>query len=217
MTVFYPADFERVTDEAFSYLSADYGYTASPAERGGIFGSGFLRRFVRGSCEIAVCFGDADSQHLCTVGFRDDVGQDIAERSYTSRGLVTLLAQRHPAFVHPTRADLSGELTPGSVVAQYGSLLRDYAIDVIEGDFSAFPTLMYVLHHVDRKFPERAVRRFLGIYSAYEAVTEAVEDRRTKPGFAQRSDGFEIWRVQLDGTGFWGAGIPLDSSREHHG
>ena len=85
MTAFYLADFERVTDEAFSYLCADYGYTASPAERGGRFGSGFLRRFVRGSYQIAVVFGDADSPHLCVVGLQDDVGQGIAELHHVDR------------------------------------------------------------------------------------------------------------------------------------
>ena len=217
MATFSLAEFERVTDDAFSFLSAEYGYTALPAGSGGLFGSGFLRRFVRGSYEIGVGFGDADSHHLCSVEFRDDVGQDIVERSYTARGLVTLLAQRYPAFAHPTRTDLSNGATPKSILAQYAELLRQYAIDVLEGDFSAFPPLLYVLHHVDRKFPEAAVRRFLGTYSTYEFVTAAIEERRLKAGYAQRSDGFEIWRVQLNGSGFWFAGIPLDDPRENRG
>jgi hypothetical protein len=37
-------DFEEVTDDAFSFLSTDHGYTACAAERGGHLGSGFLRR-----------------------------------------------------------------------------------------------------------------------------------------------------------------------------
>ncbi|WP_323847442.1 hypothetical protein, partial [Microbulbifer magnicolonia] len=117
------------------------------------------------------------------------------------RGLETLLARRYPTFAHPTRNDLSDEMTPEIVIRQYADLLRKYAIDIVKGDFSAFPSLMYVLHHVDRKFPTRAVRRFLGIYSTYEGATAAIEDRSTKQGFSERLDGFEIWRVQPDGYG----------------
>ena len=149
--------------------------------------------------------------------FHDDVGQNIAERSYMDRGLVTLLARRYPAFAHPTRADLSGDMLPEDVIRQYADLLRRYAIDIVQGDFSAFPTLMYVLHHVDRKFTTRAVRRFLGIYSTYERAIAAIEDRSIKRGFSERLDGFEIWRVDPDGHGFWFAGIPLDDPRENHG
>jgi hypothetical protein len=214
MAAFYLADFERVTDDAFSFLTADCGYTALAAERGGMFGSGFVRRFIRGSYQIGVLFGDADSHHLCGVQFQDDVGQDIAKRNGTARNLVTLLAQRYPEFTHPTRPDLSSGATPTSILSQYGTLLRQYANDVIEGDFSVFPPLMYVLHHVDRKFPEAPVRRFLGVYSAYDLVTGAIEDRRSKPGYSQRADGFEIWRVQINGHGFWFGGIPLDDPRE---
>jgi hypothetical protein len=206
--------FEAVTADAFSFLLANHAYAACPVEPGGHLGSGFLRRFIRGSCEIGVCFGDADSQRLCTVSFRDDVGQNIAERSYKARELSTVLAARHPTFSHPTRADLSAELTPEAIVRQYAELVRRYAADVVAGDFSVFPRLMYVLHHVDHK---RDVRRLLGIYSTYERVMAAIEDRRVKPGFAERVDGFEIWRMQPDSYGFWFAGIPLDSSRQNHG
>lgn len=210
-------DFQKVTDEAFSFLTVDHSYTACAAERGGYLESGFVRRFVRAPFEIGIVFGDADSQHLCSVGFRDDIGQNIVERSYMERGLLTLLAQRHPAFAHPTRSDLSDELTPEDVIRQYAELLREYAIDIVEGDYSAFPPLMYVLHHVDRQFPTRAVRRFIGIYSTYDRAMAAIGDRSMKPGFSQRSDGFEIWRVQPDGYGFWFAGIPLDDPRENYG
>lgn len=214
MAAFKFKDFEAVTADAFSFLLKNHAYAACAAEPGGHLGSGFLRRFVRGSHEIGVCFGDADSHHLCRISFRDDVGQNIVERSYMVRELGALLAQRCPSFAHPTRAELSDALTPEAIVRQYAELLQRYAIDVVEGDFSAFPLLMYVLHHVDH---ERSVRRFLGIYSTYERVRASIDDRRLKRGFAERANGFEIWRVQVDGYGFWFAGIPLDSSRENHG
>lgn len=210
-------DFQRVTDEAFSFLTVDHAYTACSAERGGHLGSGLVRRFARASYEIGILFSDADSHHLCSVWFRDDVGQKIVERSYMERGLVTLLARRYPALVHPTRSDLSDDVTPEVVIRQYADLLQKYAIDIVQGDFSAFPSLMYVLHHVDRKFPTRAVRRFLGVYSTYAGAMAAIEDRSTKRGFSDRRDGFEIWRVQPDGQGFWFAGIPLDEPRDNHG
>lgn len=210
-------DFERVTDEAFSFLSVEHSYAAYPAERGGHLGSGFVRRFTRASYEIGILFGDADSHHLCSVWFRDDVGQDIVERSYVQRGLVTLLAQRYAKFAHPTRADLSDEMTPEDVIRRYAGLLRTYAGDIVQGDFSAFPTLLYVLHHVDRLFPTGAVRRFLGIYTTYDQATAAIEDRSLKRGFSERLDGFEIWRVQPDGYGFWFAGIPLNDPRDNNG
>jgi hypothetical protein len=139
MAPFHVADFERVTEDAFSFLR-HYGYATRPVERGGLWGSGFLRRFVRGPQEVSVCFGDADSHYLCTVSFRDDAGRDTATR-YTNRNLAALLAKRHPAFVHPTRTDLSAETTPESIIRQYGNLVRDYAIDVVEGDFEAFSNL----------------------------------------------------------------------------
>ena len=217
MAAFYLADFERVTDEAFSFLSTDHGYTASPAKRGGHLGSGFYRGYFRGPYQVGVGFRNADAHHLCAVEFRDDLGQDIAERSYMARELVTLLAQRYPSFAPPTLADLSRGMTPEGVVVLYAKLVREYALDVVEGDFSAYPPLVYVLHHVDRKFPGGAVRRLLGIYSTYDRVIAAIEERRPKRGYAQRSDGFEIWRVQVDGGGFWFAGIPLDDPRENRG
>jgi hypothetical protein len=210
-----PSDFERVIDRAFSFLTAEHAYTALPFESSRY--GGYVRRFVRDSFEIGLMFGDADSHHLCEIWFRDDIGQKIVERSYVERGLFGLLEQRQPSFVHPTRADLSNEVTPESVIVKYAEALKCYAIDVIKGDFSAFPTLTYVLHHVDRKFPARPVRRLLGLYSTYDMMTAAIKDRLGKQGFAERADGFEIWRVQVDGYGFWFAGIPLDDSREDHG
>jgi hypothetical protein len=211
------SDFERVTDHAFSFLAAEYGYGALPAERGGKFGSAYVRRFVRGSYEIGLGFGDVDSHHLCEIWFRDDRGQNIVEHSYTQRNLFVLLAKRHPKFVHPTRTDLSDVVSPESIIAQYAQLVRDYVLDVVKGDFSAFPALIYVLHHVDPKFPGRPVRRLLGVYSTYELATAAIHDRVVKRGFSERADGFEIWRVQVDGYGFWFAGIPLDDPRENNG
>lgn len=210
------SDFERVTDSAFSFLIAGHAYTALPAERGGRFG-GYVRRFVRDSYEIGLMFGDADSSHLCAVWFRDDIGQNIVQHNYMQRGLFGLLASRHPTFVHPTRADLSEEVTPESVIVKYAESLKRYAIDVVKGDFSAFPTLIYVLHHVDRKFPGRPVRRLLGLYSSYDMTTAAIADRQSKNGFADRADGFEIWRMQVNGYGFWSAGIPLDDPRDDQG
>jgi hypothetical protein len=122
-----------------------------------------------------------------------------------------------PRFAHPTRAELSNEVTPESVIAKYAESLEGYALDVVKGDFSAFPTLIYVLHHVDRKFPGRPVRRLLGLYSTYDLTTAAIDDRLRKNGFAERADGFEIWRVQVNGFGFWFAGIPLDDPRDDNG
>jgi len=61
------------------------------------------------------------------------------------------------------------------------------------------------------------VRRLLGVYSRYELATAAIHDRVVKTGFSERADGFEIWRVQIDGYGFWFAGIPLDDPRENNG
>jgi hypothetical protein len=100
---------------------------------------------------------------------------------------------------------------------KYAEALKGYAVDVVKGDLSAFPALIYVLHHVDRHFRDRPVRRLLGLYSTYETITAAIEDRRGKRGFAERPDGFEIWRAQVDGYGFWFAGIPLDDPRDDHG
>jgi hypothetical protein len=137
MPPFYIADFERVTDEAFSFLTRRYGYAPCPVERGGLWGTGYLRRYVRDQQEVSVCFGDADSHYLCTVSFRDDAGQANAPQ-YTTRDLATLLVKRYPAFVHPTRSNLSGDTTPESIVRNYGKLVGEYAVDVIEGDFSAF-------------------------------------------------------------------------------
>lgn len=207
-------DFGSLTDDEFAFLSNDHSYEPLPAERGGLFGSGFVRRYVRGNCEIGVCFGDADSHHLCVIWFNDELNQDIAKRGYVSRELSTLLAERNAGFVHPTRQDLSTGATPRSVVAQYAKMLKEFASDVIEGDYSPFPTLVYVLHHVDSKLPGGEVRRLLGVYSTYENATGAIEERRSKRGFRKRQEGFELWRVQLDGSGFWYAGIPLDSARQ---
>jgi len=133
VVAFWAADFGKVTDDAFSFLTVAHGYAASPVERGGYLGSGFLRRYMRDSHQIAVCFGDADSHHLCRVSFRVDIGGKAGERS-----LAELLDRRYPEFVHPTQADLSKELTPEAIIREYAELVHKYAMDVVEGDLTGF-------------------------------------------------------------------------------
>jgi hypothetical protein len=207
-------EFEQLTDQHFGFLSAEHSYEPQPPQRGGRFGTAFIRSYVRGNLEIGVSFGDVDSHHLCSIWFNDDLNEEIARRSYKVRDLSQLLASRNPSFDHPTAQDLSGNAAADSVIARYGTLLRDFAVDLLRGDYSAFPKLVYALHHIDRHFPGGEVHRFLGVYSTYEQALAAIAERQNKRGYVERLDGFELSKVDLDGLGFWYAGIALDSARQ---
>lgn len=92
-------------------------------------------------------------------------------------------------------------------------LVREHAACVLNGDFSAFPALVYVVQHVDRRYPTGEVRRLIGVYASLSEATRAIDQLRTKPGFVVRQDGFEVDCFEINGTD-WRTGIPIAPSQQ---
>ncbi|GAB1258673.1 hypothetical protein [Aurantivibrio plasticivorans] len=200
-------EFEHATNEAFSYLASKYDYNFEAARRGGHFGSAFVRRFKKDQLVITLLMGDADSHNFCNVFFSDGLDVGVHKISYMERSLSILLKTRLPDFKHPSSQELKTPESRIEALYLYGSLIEKYALDVVAGDFSCFPTLIFALHHTDSK---SKIYRFIGVYSTLDLVNQAISERIRKHGYDQRSNGFEITRIEVDGLGNWYAGIPID-------
>jgi hypothetical protein len=194
-------EYDRILEEAFSFLKSGFGYSSEPSKSGGgRFGSGFHKRFSRQNLSITLLIGDADSQIFCHVFFSDgdDAKLEPSRRRFRQRTLGLLLSRKSLSFDDPCLEDLASDSAKVEALFAYGNLVKDYALDVVQGDFSVFPQLVYVVHHVDRKYPTGEVRRLIGVYSSYHGAEKAVSKRITKPGFVVRQDGFEVDCVELD-------------------
>lgn len=191
-------EFEAITDEAFSYLLSDFGYSARPPERGGRFMSGFVRRYVKSGFAIHFLFGDADSSHLCSITFDDGVAERVLRR-HMARTLSTLLLDRHPDYVHKSSRDVTDETSAAEAILEYGKLLREFGEDAINGDFSAFPTLVYLLMYVAGKGSTSGdCGQPLGIFSSLDLVETAIANRQESMANHEHIDGYEIWCVDID-------------------
>lgn len=209
-------EYDRVLEEAFSFLTSGFGYSSEPAKSGGgRFGSGIHKRFSRQSCTITLLVADVDSRIFCNVFFSDgdDVQLEASRRRFRQRTLPFLLARKNLSFDDPCVKGIDSDSAKKDALFAYGKLVKECALDVVQGDFSAFPQLVYIVHHVDRKYVAGEVRRLIGVYSAYRSAANAVSERLTKPGFVVRRDGFEVDRVELD-FGDWVAGIPIYESEQ---
>lgn len=209
-------EYDLILEEAFSFLTLGFGYSSEPAKPGGgRFGSGFHKKLSRQNLTITLLVGDVDSQLFCNVFFSD--GDDAKlERSrclFRQRTLYFLLLRKNVSFDHPSERDLGSGSAKKDALFAYGNLVKGYASDVVQGDFSAFPQLVYVVHHVDRKHATGEVRRLIGVYSSYLSAENAVSEMLTKPGFVVRRDGFEVDCVELD-FGRWVSGIPIYESEQ---
>lgn len=200
-------EFEQATNEAFSYLASKYDYNFEAARRGGYFGSAFVRNFKKDQLTITLVMGDADSHYFCNVFFSDGLDEGVHKRSYMERSLSILLKTRYPDFRHPSSQELKTPESRIEALYLYGTLIEKYALDVAAGDFSCFPSLTFALHHTD---DHSNIYRFIGVYSTLDLVNQAISERIGKHGYSQRSNGFEITRIGVDGLGNWYAGIPID-------
>ena len=204
-------DYDRILEEAFSFLIAEFGYSSQPARTGGgLFGSGLHKTFTRGRQTIALLVGDADSQLFCNVFFSDgdDMQVEPSRRLYRQRTLGFLLMRKGVDFNVAGTGSPASDATVKEALVAVGNLVKEHAIDVVDGDFSAFPELVYAVHHVDRRYPTGEVRRLIGVYSSFSEATKAISERLTQPGFVVRQDGFEVGCVELN-WGNWVAGIPI--------
>lgn len=190
-------EFESVTNEAFSFLISDFGYSAKPPKRGGHFGTALIRKFVKGDLRIHFNFGDADSHNLCSIAF--DAGIDAkVHRRHMERTLCILLRDRLPNYRHRTRDDLTDENSIADIILEYGRLLRDYGADAVKGDFSAFPTLVYLLVHVTRKQKKLDIGRPIGIFSSLELAEKAIINRHEQWRGHEGLEGYEVWSMDID-------------------
>jgi hypothetical protein len=209
-------DYDRILEEAFSFLISQFGYSSQPARGGGgRFGSGLQKAFTRVRQTIAVSIGDADSQLFCNVFFSDgdDAQVEPSRRHYRHRTLDLLLKRKRVDFDHPDTRSLNSDAAKREALLAYGNLVREHAIDVVNGDFSAFPELVYVVHHVDRQYATGEVRRLIGVYSSFSEAAKAISELLTKPGFVVRQDGFEVDCLELN-RGNWVTGIPSRPSEQ---
>ena len=131
-------DFEVLTDQLFSFLVDDYGYSPCPAHKGGIFDSAFVRSYARDGMEVSICFGDADSHHLCQIVFKDRREEKSTDDRPQLRPFNHLLDLESPSFDDLTRADISENLGYEDVLARYAGLLHEFGSDALNGDFSRF-------------------------------------------------------------------------------
>jgi len=191
-------EFESISDEAFSYLVSDFGYSARPTERGGLFKSGFVRRFVKGELAINFLFGDVDSSHLCSVWFDDGIA-DSVQRRHKGRSLRILLLDRYPEYAHKSDRDLTDEYSGADAIMEYAALIREFGEDAIAGDYSAFPTLVYLLMYVpSEELKMQDLGRLIGVFSSLELAEKAIGYRHKAMGNHERIDGYQIWRVDIE-------------------
>lgn len=191
-------EFESISDEAFSYLVSDFAYSARPTERGGYLKSGFARRFVKGELTINFLFGDADSSHLCSVWFDDGIAARV-QRRYADRALSVLLSERYPEYAHKSSRDLTDDYSGADAIMEYAALLREFGEDAIAGDYSAFPTLVYLLMYVQTeqlKMPDSG--RPIGVFSSLRLAEKAIANRHMAMANHERADGYQIWCFDID-------------------
>lgn len=209
-------EYDRILEGVFSFLISDFGYSSQPAQSGGgRFGSGLHKVFTRGRQTVTLLIGDADSHDFCSVFFSDgeDAQVEPSRRYFRDRGLYFLLQRKCIDFDLPDKGSLDSDAAKRDALAAYGNLVKVHAIDVVNGDFSAFPELVYVVHHVDRQYPTGEVRRLIGVYSSFREAKHAISERLIKPGFVLRQDGFEVDCLELN-RGIWAAGIEIGTSEQ---
>lgn len=187
--------FESITDKAFDFLVSDFGYQAEPAKRSGLFKAGFLRRFECEGRAISMLFADVDSPYVCQIFFND--GLDAGLRQYRTRSLAVLLENRFPDYVHKSLNSLSESYSAADAISEYAALLHSYGADVVEGDFSAFPPLVYLLNYVEEKYENANFVRPIGIFSTLDNVAQAIEKRRQVFAEHEDPDGYRIWRMDI--------------------
>lgn len=61
-------------------------------------------------------------------------------------------------------------------------------------------TKLYLLWHTYENEPGAEESKLIGIYSSEERAKDAIERLRTKPGFRDYPEGFEIYEDELDMT-----------------
>jgi len=98
----------------------------------------------------------------------------------------------------------------GDQIDYLGSALKERGKDLVAGDLSALPDFGFVLHHDESElgpdWTDTRGSRFIGVYSSYASVCEAMESRSSKPGFVKTKDGFYVTFELIDG-GSWRAGF----------
>lgn len=209
-------EYDRILGEAFSFLISNFGYSSQPTQSGGDrFGSALRKTFTRDRQTITLWIGDADSRIFCDVFFSDgeDAQVEPSRCHFRHRSLYFLLRRKCVDFDLPDTGSLDSDAAKRDALVACGNLVREHAIDVVNGDFSAFPQLVYVVHHVDRQYPTGEVRRLIGVYSSFSEATKAISERLIKPGFVVRQDGFEVDCFELN-RGNWAAGIEISPSAQ---
>ena len=127
-------DYDRILEEAFSFLISEFSYSSRPARGGGgRFGSGLHKTFRRDRQTITLLIGDADSQLFCNVFFSDGDDEQVepSRRHYRHRTLYFLLKRKCVDFDHPDMRSLDSDAARRDALVAYGNLVKEHAIDVV--------------------------------------------------------------------------------------
>lgn len=191
-------DFEAISDEAFSYLVSDFGYSAESPEVSGRFGTGFGRRYSKGNLAIYFLYGDVDSTHLCSITFADGLPERV-KRRHMARALSVLLSDRYPEYAHKTTRHITSEDSAKEIIFEYAKLLREFGEDAINGDFSGFPVLVYLLMYFDgNEGRTQDVGRPVGVFSSLKNAETALAIRHRRWANHESIDGYMIMSVDVD-------------------
>src|SRR5678816_2351797 len=138
-------DYDRILEEAFSFLIAEFGYSSQPARTGGgLFGSGLHKTFTRGRQTIALLVGDADSQLFCNVFFSDgdDMQVEPSRRLYRQRTLGFLLMRKGVDFNVAGTGSPASDATVRVVLVGVGRLVQGCGVGVVAGALSCLASFV---------------------------------------------------------------------------
>jgi hypothetical protein len=120
---------DQLISRAFSFLVHEYGFTEHSKEMVNRFASTTRKRYSSARVSIYVDVGGYDVGAFCSIGFENKESGDHYR-------FEDLLLKRCPQFQHPPYGRSTEEET--AHLRMYADALRDYAGDVLLGDFGVF-------------------------------------------------------------------------------
>jgi hypothetical protein len=123
----WPVPLHQLISEAFSFLVNEYGFTEHEKTRDGFLGSVTVKEYSSEKVKVRISAGGIDTGGFCFITLEE-------KATGSNCDFWRLLSDRNPEFKHPLSAE-SMEVAKAHLQA-YAVALRDYAADVLVGDFS---------------------------------------------------------------------------------